>query len=338
MRKLRRRASSGRIAGEEPRLGSRVSQQAPRFSVLVNNYNYGEFLGTAIGGALGGGSLVGEVIVVDDGSTDDSLEVIRDWERRDPRVRCVAKPNGGQLSALNAGIEASRRTEDIVCFLDADDAPRPGYFDRLAAVFAGQPAVDFVFCRSVIVGDRAGAAPWDPPHGDHDYGQTFLRTLVGNEWIGAPTSAIAMRRALAEDLLPCPLETVWRTSADNVLVLGASLVGARKYHMAWPGIDYRVHGGNFWFGRERTPRVRTEYQRAYNRTITHYLSRVEGAFRIRSETEGLPRLLAREFRTIPAPLASEARAYAKLVRRHRGPRRLRSWWRIWSHYRSDGVR
>ena len=85
-------------------------------SVIVNNYNYGKFLPQAIDSALEQTYPRVEVIVVDDGSTDDSREII---SRYDSRIRSVLKSNGGQASALNAGFTASHG--DVVLFLDADD-------------------------------------------------------------------------------------------------------------------------------------------------------------------------------------------------------------------------
>ena len=88
----------------------------PLASVIVNNYNYGRFLPDAIDSALAQTYVPLEVIVVDDGSTDASRDIMSGYL---PRIRPVLKPNGGQASALNAGFAASRG--DVVLFLDADD-------------------------------------------------------------------------------------------------------------------------------------------------------------------------------------------------------------------------
>src|SRR5437764_1069566 len=88
----------------------------PDVSVIINNYNYGRFLAEAIESALSQTLPATEVIVVDDGSTDNSPEVIGRYEGR---IRSIMKSNGGQASALNAGFGAS--SGDVVIFLDADD-------------------------------------------------------------------------------------------------------------------------------------------------------------------------------------------------------------------------
>lgn len=85
-------------------------------SIVINNYNYDRFLAQVIDGALGQIHSNIEVVVVDDGSTDNSRDVIA---RYGDRIVSVLKTNGGQASALNAGFAASKG--EIICLLDADD-------------------------------------------------------------------------------------------------------------------------------------------------------------------------------------------------------------------------
>src|SRR5207302_4981495 len=85
-------------------------------SVVVNNHNYERFVGEAVESALAQTYPHTEVVVVDDGSTDGSRDVL---ERFRGDIQLVLKPNGGQRSAFNAGLE--RSSGDLVCFLDADD-------------------------------------------------------------------------------------------------------------------------------------------------------------------------------------------------------------------------
>ena len=88
----------------------------PLVSIVISNYNYGRYLRAAIDSALAQTYPPIEVVVVDDGSTDDSREVIESYGAR---ILPVFKSNGGQGSAINAGFAASRG--EIVMFLDADD-------------------------------------------------------------------------------------------------------------------------------------------------------------------------------------------------------------------------
>src|SRR4051794_25098084 len=97
-------------------------------SVIVNNYDYGRFVAGAIESALAQTHGATEVVVVDDGSTDDSREVIAGYA---DAVVPVLKENGGQASAFNAGFERSRG--DTIVFLDADDRLAPTAVERAVA-------------------------------------------------------------------------------------------------------------------------------------------------------------------------------------------------------------
>src|ERR1043166_5955247 len=89
-------------------------------SIIINNYNYGRFLQDAIASALAQTEAGVELIVVDDGSTDHSRNIIAAYSRQ---LTPVLKDNGGQASAFNAGFAKARG--DVILFLDADDCLAP---------------------------------------------------------------------------------------------------------------------------------------------------------------------------------------------------------------------
>ena len=95
-------------------LNDRDSQKPVKVSIVIRNWNYGRFLSDAIDSALAQTHAATEVVVVDDGSTDDSREILALYGNQ---VRAVLKEqNGGEGSAVNAGFAAA--TGDIVLFLD----------------------------------------------------------------------------------------------------------------------------------------------------------------------------------------------------------------------------
>src|SRR4051812_29781979 len=93
-----------------------VKVSSPKVSILINNYNYARYLRECIDSCLAQDYENLEIIVVDDGSKDDSVEIVRSYG---DRVILVAKENGGQASAFDAGVAHS--SGEILCFLDADD-------------------------------------------------------------------------------------------------------------------------------------------------------------------------------------------------------------------------
>jgi hypothetical protein len=204
-------------------------------SVVITCHNYGRFLGAAIESALAQRYPATEVLVVDDGSTDDSRDIIA---RYAGQVVAVIKPHGGQGSAFNAGFLASRG--DVVCFLDADDMLAPDAVAR-AAQRLGEPGVVKVHWTLATV-DEAGRPlgslqPAQPlPEGD----------LLGAVVSGGPagylwpvTSGNAWARHFLERVLPMP-EDAYRGSAESYLAALAPAFG-RIARVTGPLGSYRMH-------------------------------------------------------------------------------------------------
>ena len=297
-----------------------------RVSVIVTNYNYGGFVAEAVDGALAQTLAPAQVIVVDDGSTDGSPAALAARYGDDPRVTLLLGENGGQLAAFRRGLAVA--TGEVVCFLDADDLWRPDYLAQVAELLGARPDIDFVFSDVELFGQQSARMRF----ADRavDLGFTAVSTYMLMHWYGAPTSALALRRRWAERTLDLPenLSANWRLSADNCLVYGASLLGARKYYLPTGSVRYRIHGNNGWWG---------------NRTAANeYLNR----FRSRCLIEHYARTIGldarcvdfakQEFKTKPEPTLRDARRYAALVRLRQG-----SWWRrqeralaiLWSAWR-----
>jgi len=97
------------------------------------NYNYGRYIGEALDSVWQQTYSNFEVIICDDGSTDDSRQVVARYRAQDKRIRLVAKENGGLASALNAAYAASHGK--IICLLDADDVFLPQKVERVVGAF-----------------------------------------------------------------------------------------------------------------------------------------------------------------------------------------------------------
>jgi glycosyltransferase involved in cell wall biosynthesis len=96
---------------------------APGVSVIIPAYNYAQFLGETLKSVVAQTKSDWECVVVDDGSTDNTPDVAREWARRDSRIRYIRQENRGLAAARNSGVRAS--AGDALQFLDADDRLAP---------------------------------------------------------------------------------------------------------------------------------------------------------------------------------------------------------------------
>jgi hypothetical protein len=209
--------------------------------IVINNYNYGRYLSDAIASARAQTHPKVRVIVVDDGSGDDSRRVLDELE--DGIAVVVLKDNGGQASALNVGVEHC--AGDIVMFLDADDVLHPDAAARVAAAFAADEAIARVQFRADVIdaeGRPTGVVKPSPhlPMPTGDLRDAELAHPYDMVWMS--TSANAFRSAALRALLPIP-ETEYRICADWYLVHLSTLLGP-VLSLSEVGVSYRMHGAN----------------------------------------------------------------------------------------------
>ena len=213
----------------------------PQFSVLINNYNYADFVAKAVHSAHAQELAPHEIIVVDDGSQDQSRDVLANLNERIPNLRVHHQPNGGQLAAFRKGIEMA--TGDWCFFLDADDEWTPQHLAQAAGVIGANPQISAYYS-----GHRETSGPpmyrtkW--PEGM--VGPVVALVVATGTRIGTITSTLALRRDLAHKLvsLDRSYDDDWRIRADDCLIFGASLAGAIFYHHPEPTVLYRIHDRN----------------------------------------------------------------------------------------------
>jgi len=129
-------------------------------SILVPSYNYGAFLGEAIDSALAQTYRPVEVIVIDDGSTDNSVEVA---SRYGDKIRVLTQPNRGLVAVLNRGLEEAQGA--FLTILSADDIFRSTYVERLMGALRAQPGAAYAYSAMEYFGARTGvlrAEPFSP--------------------------------------------------------------------------------------------------------------------------------------------------------------------------------
>jgi glycosyltransferase involved in cell wall biosynthesis len=134
-----------------------------------------------------------EIVIVDDGSTDSTLSMAKDWADRDPRVRVISQPQGGVAAARNRAIEATRG--DFIAPLDADDLWFPRKIERQLQRFAESTSeVGVVYTWTTIIdGDNRCTGIM---HKKIREGDVFADLLASNI-VGHSSGALIRREALA---------------------------------------------------------------------------------------------------------------------------------------------
>ncbi|MBX3298113.1 MAG: glycosyltransferase [Acidobacteria bacterium] len=178
-----------------------------RISVIIPTFNYGRFIGDAIQSAWAQTRSPDELIVVDDGSTDNTSEVVAGFGER---VKYIRRENSGVSSARNRGVEES--SGDLIAFLDADDIWEPRKLEKQAKLFERDGRIGLVHC---------GMREFDS-----ESGETIALHTEG------------MEGEVAEALL------LWEKVAVNVS--GSAIMVSREAFEAAGGFDPRQKCGEDW--------------------------------------------------------------------------------------------
>ncbi len=234
--------------------------KAPYFTVLIDAYNYGEYIEEAVSSALSQDfpSEEREILVVDDGSTDDTHERLRKYE---VAIRYLRKPNGGQASAFNFGFEHARG--EVIALLDADDVWLPAKLRRVHEEFERHPEAGMVYHRVHLwngISDISEDTYFIPVSGQVTENR---RTLLQYPMVG--TSCVAFRREALQKLLPVPESLLFQADAYlTALVIFVAEVAAMPEFLG----KYRLHGANlFQTNAERVPHSQIERKMAVREAL-----------------------------------------------------------------------
>lgn len=221
-------------------------KENPLVSVLVTNHNYGRYIGAAIQSILTQTYAHFEMVICDDGSTDDSINVIKTWCRKDSRVRLIQQPAGGQGAALNTAFNAAKG--DVIVLLDGDDLAMELRIELIVQAFRRQPDVGLV-THALRVLDPQGRTCGQDPEEPLDEGWLAPSLLRGPEPVFPPTSGLALRTEIAKLVFPLPCRLIPKAHWDWVVREGAAFLAPVAALSEAPGI-YRLHAHNF-FGHSR---------------------------------------------------------------------------------------
>jgi glycosyltransferase involved in cell wall biosynthesis len=126
-----------------------VTSSLPRISIVTPSYNQGPYIRRTIESVLSQGYPDLEYLVVDGGSTDETLGILREYERH---LSWTSEPDRGQSDALNKGF--LRATGEVLAFLNSDDQYEPDALLRVGEFFASHPEAAWLTGRCRIIDDR----------------------------------------------------------------------------------------------------------------------------------------------------------------------------------------
>jgi glycosyltransferase involved in cell wall biosynthesis len=214
-----------------------MSIASPTLAVVISNFNYASFLPDALESVLNQTRKFDEIIVVNDGSTDNSLEVLR---RYADLVKIISVANGGQLGACRTGVAAT--SSEYIYFLDADDYAENCLVERVRSLLIEKPAkVQFQLRGVDKVGRSLGSIFPSYPLG---YNAALMRqdNNVTGLYICPPTSGNIFSRKALDQLNLSTLNS--RGSIDESPALAMPYIG-EVTSLNEPLANYRVHGKNF---------------------------------------------------------------------------------------------
>ncbi len=208
--------------GTELRTRPRPSHEEPspaiRASIIVDNFNYEQFLGQAVESALRQTHVNTEVIVVDDGSGDSSLEVL---EKYGDQIKIVSKENGGQASCYRAGFAQS--SGDVVLFLDADDYLRPDCIERVlhhwtSSVSKAHYYLSLINAEGALLGGRV-------PSGKLAGGEARAMMKLFGSYCAPPASGNVFNASFLKEIFPLMNDDALQYSADASMIFAAPFFG-----------------------------------------------------------------------------------------------------------------
>jgi glycosyltransferase involved in cell wall biosynthesis len=201
--------------------------EQPLISIVTPSYNQGRFIRATIESVLTQDYPRLEYWIIDGGSTDETLAVIREFEG-DPRMRWVSERDHGQADAINKGL--SRCQGEFVAWLNSDDTYLPGALSRLAATLGANPA------QSAVYGD-AQFTDADGKHMSIAYGRPYHVLELLRLTIPVQPTVLMRATALREAGL---LDEQFHYGLDSELWARLARVGPMAYV---PGVaaTYRLH-------------------------------------------------------------------------------------------------
>lgn len=151
----------------------------PKVSIVMPCYNAAAHLQTSIGSVLAQTLQDWELIIVDDGSTDQSWQILQQLAARDQRIRILQQSNAGAAAARNRALREARGA--CTAFLDSDDTWHPEFLEAMMTALASDPCAGIAYCGWQNIGLGKGRdAPFIPP--EYENSDKVESLLGGCRW------------------------------------------------------------------------------------------------------------------------------------------------------------
>ncbi len=200
-------------------------------SVVMPAFNVAPYIGAAIASVLAQTFQDWELIVVNDGSTDDTVEAAQAWVDSDSRIRIYHRENGGISAARNTALEHA--TGQFIAILDSDDLWQPAFLEAQLAIFAARPDVDIVTGNGWFLGGRLHGRTVRPSPDVRP--QPTLQTILADEM--AIFIMSVFRRRVYETI--GGFDATLRSNEDYDYWLRASVAGFSFWRNDMPLGHYR---------------------------------------------------------------------------------------------------
>ena len=210
-------------------------------SVVVPLYNHEAYIGSTLMSVFAQTRRAREVIVIDDGSQDAGLEIVRGLQRNRPELICWGHPNRGAHNTINLGI--ARSTSDLVAILNSDDLYESARFDRVARAFEADPELDAVVTNMSFIDSDGGPTPFpwfDEAMGFYRDCKDFGLAMVNGNFV-VTTSNLVVRREVFDRI---GLFANLRYAHDLDFLLRLSVEGCKIQLIDEPLLRYRIHPTN----------------------------------------------------------------------------------------------
>jgi glycosyltransferase involved in cell wall biosynthesis len=214
---------------------------APRVSAVVPLYNHAAYIEEAIFSLLAQGTLLKQVVVLDDGSTDDSAAIMRKLAARDARIRFSSQANRGAHAALNTML--AQCDGEFLAVLNSDDAWQPGRLSSLVEALDADQAAGMAWSLvRCMDGDGAevGNAWYEAALRFYRDGGDLAAALLNGNFV-LTTSNLVLRRTAWQAVGPF---AALRYTHDLDWVLRALALGVRAAVVQAPLLRYRIHARN----------------------------------------------------------------------------------------------